>query len=221
MSGKIREEILERMAEAVVRFDEEGVEALCAEALDAGIDPSNAILKGLARGMQRVGELYDCQEYGIPEVLLCADTLNRGMAFLKPYVQGGTRAMKYRVPIGTVEGDIHSIGKNIVKLMLEVDGFEVVDLGEDVTPDRFLEECRERGADMVALSTMMTTTLQSMKNIIDQVEHEFPGTHFLVGGASVTRETAVKFGAHGYADNATEAVKAARKIAGSIALDRE
>jgi methanogenic corrinoid protein MtbC1 len=159
MSRDTQEEILERMAEAVVHFDEEHVEALCAEALDAGIDPNHAILGGLARGMQKVGELYDSQEYGIPEVLLSADTLNRGMDYLKPHVPSGAQTLGCRVLIGTVEGDIHSIGKNIVKLMLGVGGFEVIDLGEDVAPAQFLTECRERGVDMVALSTMMTTTL--------------------------------------------------------------
>lgn len=220
MSRDTQEEILERMAEAVVHFDEEHVEALCAGALDAGIDPNDAILGGLARGMQKVGELYDSQEYGIPEVLLSADTLNRGMDYLKPHVQSGAQTLGCCVLIGTVEGDIHSIGKNIVKLMLGVGGFEVIDLGEDVAPARFLTECRERGGDMVALSTMMTTTLLSMKQVIDQVRSEFPGMLFMVGGASVTEETAAKFGARGYAENATEAVKVAREIRSNIEEDQ-
>ena len=212
MNSDAQKEILKRIAESVVQFDEEHVEALCSEALEGGIDPNDAILLGLARGMQEVGELYDKQEYGIPEVLLCADTLNLGMDYLKPHVQSDAVTAGSRVIIGTVEGDIHSIGKNIVKLMLEVGGFSVVDLGEDVAPAQFLDECRGRGADIVALSTMMTTTRQSMKQAIDQVSGEFPETLFMAGGASVTEETAIKFGARGYAENATEAVKVAKGL---------
>jgi len=212
MNSDTQKEILKRIAESVVQFDEEHVEALCSEALEAGIDPNDAILLGLAHGMQEVGELYDNQEYGIPEVLLCADTLNLGMDFLKPHVQSEGETVGSRVVIGTVEGDIHSIGKNIVKLMLEVGGFTVVDLGEDVAPAQFLEECRERGADIVALSTMMTTTLQSMKLVIEHVSGEFPEMIFMAGGASVTEETSITFGARGYAQNATEAVKVAKGL---------
>jgi methanogenic corrinoid protein MtbC1 len=204
--------MLAKIAEAVVQFDEEHVEGLCADALEAGIEANEAILTGLAKGMQRVGELYDSQEYGIPEVLLCADTLNIGMDYLKPHVPAETERMGSRVVIGTVEGDIHSIGKNIVKLMLEVGGFSVVDLGEDVAARGFLEQCREEGSEIVALSTMMTTTLKSMKNTIEHVRENFPDMIFLAGGASVTEETAKRFGALGYAENATEAVKVAREL---------
>ena len=204
--------MLEKIAEAVVQFDEEHVEGLCADALDAGIEANDAILMGLAKGMQRVGELYDSQEYGIPEVLLSADTLNLGMDYLKPHVPADSERIGSRVVIGTVEGDVHSIGKNIVKLMLEVGGFKVVDLGEDVTAQGFLEHCTKEGSDIVALSTMMTTTLLSMKHTIDHVREIFPDMIFLAGGASVTEETARKFGALGYAENATEAVRVARGL---------
>jgi methanogenic corrinoid protein MtbC1 len=213
MGTNSRKDILERMIDIIVSYEEERVEEVCREALDAGIDPNEAILEGLAAGMRRAGELYDRQEYGIPEVLLCADTLNRGMEILKPHVPSGGGKLNHRVLIATVEGDIHSIGKNIVKLMLEVGGFEVVDLGEDVPAATFLEELRSGGGDMVALSTMMTTTLASMHGIIDAVRDAFPEVLFLVGGASVTDDTAGRFGAHGYAENATEAVVVARKVA--------
>ncbi len=215
-----KRDILKRMADIVIRYDEEKIDEVCKAALDAGIDPNEAILNGLARGMQKVGELYEEQEYGIPEVLLCADVLNRGMDILKPYVKGTASRLNRKILIGTVEGDIHSIGKNIVKLMLEVGGFEVVDLGEDVAPRQFIEELRRNGGDIVALSTMMTTTLSSMQRVINEVQKEFPEMIFLVGGASVTSETAEKFGASGYAENATEAVKVAKKIALGITTNK-
>ena len=214
------EEILTRIADIVIKFDEESIDAACKEALDTGIDPNDVILNGLAGGMQRVGILYDGQEYGIPEVLLCADVLNRGMYILKPYVKGSANSTNCKIVIGTVEGDIHSIGKNIVKLMLEVGGFEVVDLGEDVTPDHFVTELKKNCGDIVALSTMMTTTLMSMKKIIDEVDQNFPEILFLVGGASVTRDTADKLGADGFAVNATEAVEEAKKMALTITRDQ-
>jgi len=213
MGGETTEQVLRKLADLVVQYDEDEVEGLCQLALDSGIDPNEAILDGLSKGMQVVGELYDSQEYGIPEVLLCADTLNRGVDKLKPHIQKKAidEAKNCRIVIGTVEGDIHSIGKNIVKLMLGVDGFDVVDLGEDVPSDKVIEEI-ERGAEVVALSTMMTTTLASMKKIIDDVRELYPDTKFIVGGASVTEDTARKLGADGYGDNATRAVEAARKI---------
>jgi methanogenic corrinoid protein MtbC1 len=202
------------MARIVVEYDEEGIDGVCGEALAAGVDPNDAILNGLACGMNKVGELFELQEYGIPEVLLCADVLNRGMDILKPYVKKKRGKVRSRVIIGTVEGDIHCIGKNIVKLMLEVNGFEIIDLGEDAGPDRFIEEIEKLSCDIVALSTMMTTTLSSMKNIIDRVGERFPAVRFLVGGASVTPETSKKLGASGYAINATEAVRVAEKMTG-------
>jgi len=214
MEAPNREDILRRLADLVVRFDEESIVIACEEALERGIDANDAILNGLACGMREAGELYDSQEYGIPEVLLCADALNRGMDILKPHVRGEQQSMNYNMLIATVEGDIHSIGKNIVKLMLEVGGFEVRDLGEDVTPLQFVQELHQNGGDMVALSTMMTTTLGSMKVTIDEVRREFPKVLFLVGGASVTDDTARKFGAHGFAENATEAVVVAKKLSG-------
>jgi methanogenic corrinoid protein MtbC1 len=213
MGGDTKEQVMLKLADVVVRFDEDEVEEVCQLALDSGIDPNEAVTDGLSKGMQEVGELYDSQEYGIPEVLLCADTLNKGVDKLKPHIQKKAveEAKNFRITIATVEGDIHSIGKNIVKLMLGVDGFDVVDLGEDVPSDRIIEDI-EKGAEMVALSTMMTTTLASMKKMINDVRTRYPDMRFLVGGASVTEETARKFGADGYGENATGAVEAARKI---------
>jgi methanogenic corrinoid protein MtbC1 len=205
-------EIFKKMADVVVRYDDEKIDDVCREAISAGIDPQEAIMFGLAEGMRKVGLLYEAQEYGIPEVLLCSDVLARGMDILKPRATGKPEKMERRIVIGTVEGDIHSIGKNIVKLMLEVGGFEVIDLGEDVAPGRFIDEIQGKGGDIVALSTMMTTTLSSMRKIMEAVRGTFPDIKILVGGASVTRSTAEKFGASGYAENAVEAVRVANEI---------
>ena len=207
-----QQDYLDKLANLVIEFDDENITEACNDVLAAGIDPNTAILQGLAKGMQEVGVLYDQQEYGIPEVLLCADVLNMGMEILQKDIKKGEGSSLGRIVIGTVEGDIHSIGKNIVKLMLDVAGFQVIDLGEDVPSEDIISELNNGGADIVALSTMMTTSLGSMETIIKDVRAEFPDMKFLIGGASVT-ETAVKqFGAHGYAKNATEAVKVVRSM---------
>lgn len=213
-----KKEIFELLVKAVVEYDEESIDELCRSAVENQIDPQEAIQNGLSRGMHKVGELYDRQEYGIPEVLLCADVFTRGAEVLKPFIQekASSEKLKCTVLIGTVEGDIHSIGKNMVKFMLGVGGFNVVDLGEDVPAQQFIDRIKGENVDIVALSTMMTTTLASMKRIIDEIKIIFPDTKFLVGGASLTNESAEKMRADGYAENATAAVEEAKQIAGAM-----
>jgi methanogenic corrinoid protein MtbC1 len=202
-----------QLHEAVVTFNEDEIDGICTRAIEGGIEPKSAILDGLAAGMRKVGELYESQEYGIPEVLLASDVLDRGMSHFQPLLSDSGSEIDCTVLIGTVEGDIHSIGKNIVKLMLDVNGFRVIDLGEDVTAQRFLDGIDQHGAHMVALSSMMTTTLAGMRGTIENVGERYPDMPVLVGGASVTEETARRFGASGYAENATKAVHAARRLA--------
>jgi methanogenic corrinoid protein MtbC1 len=218
MEDRKKKEILELLVKAVVEYDEESIDELCRSAVENQIDPQEAIQNGLSRGMHKVGELYDRQEYGIPEVLLCADVFSRGAEVLKPFIQekASSEKLKCTVLIGTVEGDIHSIGKNMVKFMLGVGGFNVVDLGEDVPAQQFIDRIKGENVDIVALSTMMTTTLASMKRIIDEIKIIFPDTKFLVGGASLTNESAEKMRADGYAENATAAVEEAKQIAGAM-----
>jgi len=218
MKDARKKEIFELLIKAVVEYDEESIDELCRSAVENQIDPQEAIQNGLSRGMHKVGELYDRQEFGIPEVLLCADVFTRGAEVLKPFIQetASSEKLKCTVLIGTVEGDIHSIGKNMVKFMLGVGGFNVFDLGEDVPAQHFIDRIKQGNVDIVALSTMMTTTLASMKSIIDEIKILFPDMKFMVGGASLTNESAEKVGADGYAENATAAVKKAKQIAGAL-----
>jgi methanogenic corrinoid protein MtbC1 len=218
MEDEKKEEMFALLEKAVVEYDEESIDDLCRSAVENEIDPQEAIQNGLSRGMHKVGQLYDRQEYGIPEVLLCADVFTRGAEVLKPFIQekASSERLMCTILIGTVEGDIHSIGKNIVKFMLGVGGFDVVDLGEDVPAKQFIDRIKQQNVDIVALSTMMTTTLASMKKIIDEIKSIFPDKKFLVGGASLTFETAETLGADGYAENATVAVKIAKRIAGAL-----
>lgn len=159
-----KEEILAKLSEAVVEFDDEVAEEWSQIAINEGIDAYDAIIGGLAAGMERVGQLYECKEYFVPELLLCADALNAGLDVLKPHIENTSVSETGTVILGSVQGDIHDIGKNIVKLMLEVGGLKVVDLGKDVPPEKFVEAQEESNADIVALSAMMTTTMMGMKS---------------------------------------------------------
>ena len=161
-----RQEILKRLCDGVVNFDDDGVKEASEEALSVGMDAYDAIMSGLAVGMQKVGELWDDGEYFVPEVLLSSDALYVGLDILKPHVKmegAGQDRGDCHIVIGTIQGDVHDIGKNLVKMMFDVAGFTVHDLGKDVPPEKFVEEQLKTGADLVCLSTMMTTTMMGMK----------------------------------------------------------
>jgi corrinoid protein of di/trimethylamine methyltransferase len=199
--------ILEAIQDAVVSYDDEACERLCSSVLEEGIDPHRAVVEGLTAGMERVGKLYNTQEYFVPELLSCADALNAGLNILKPHlkIEGTTR--KGKVLLGVVEGDIHDIGKNLVKIMFEAAGWEVYDLGNNVKIERFVEEQKKATADIVALSALMTTSMLAMPKIIGAVKAQNPGVKVLVGGAPLSSEIARGYGADAYAPDAVTAVK--------------
>ena len=161
--------------------------------------------------MQKVGELY---EIGVlcAELLMCSDALNVGLDILKPLIKPGEVAIRGKVLLGVVQGDVHDIGKNIVKMMLETGGFEVCDLGHDVPSDRFVEEQLRTGSDIVAISAMMTTTMMQMKGIIKELRNAAPQAKVLIGGAPVTEAIAKLFGADGYGKDASHALKEAIRL---------
>lgn len=213
-AGK-RDEILKQLSEGVVQFNEDQVIEAAKSALDGGIDPLTAIVEGLSRGMETVGDLFQKKEYFVPEVLMCADALNAGLEILKPHLKGdeeGTR--KGRIVIGTIEGDIHEIGKSLVALMLDISGFEVRDLGVDVPLDRFLSEHREQRSDIIAISALMSTTMLRMRDFIEGIKEADPEALTMVGGAPLSAEIARGFGADGYAEDARGAVVEAKRILG-------
>jgi corrinoid protein of di/trimethylamine methyltransferase len=206
-------DILAKLSEAVFKFEEDDAREAATEALENNIDASEAILNGLVDGMQRAGELFKQREYFVPEVLLCADAMEEGMKILRPHISKNTESQtKGDIILGTVEGDIHSIGKNLVKLMLDTNGFKVHDLGEDVPVQRFVEEQKRIGADIVAMSTLMTTTMMAVEKAVPMIKSSDPSVAVMVGGAPFTREIAEKFGADGYAVDAVEAVSEARRM---------
>lgn len=213
-----KQSILQRLKQGVVAMDEDAVKEASQEALELGLDAYECIMKGLNEGMQEVGRLWDEGEYFVPEVLLATDALYAGLNILKPHVKMGAAQArsKYHVVIGTVEGDVHDIGKNLVKMLFEVAGFTVHDLGRDVPLDKFVEELVKTGAQLLCLSTMMTTTLMGMKKVIEKVRKENPRVKVMIGGAPVTPETVERFGADATAENATNALREAINMVGAL-----
>ena len=205
--AKSKEEILELLKDGVINYKEDQVKEAANESLAAGYTPLEMIMDGLAAGMEVVGELFDSQEYFVPEVLMCADALYAGLDILRPNVDmKGREAVKGEVVIGVVEGDVHDIGKNLVKMMFEVAGFTVHDLGADVPIDEFVEKQIQTDSDIVALSAMMTTTMLGMKKVIKMIKEKNPNVAIMLGGAPVTKDVANLFGADGYAESAGNAV---------------
>jgi corrinoid protein of di/trimethylamine methyltransferase len=216
MDDARKKEILDKLAEAVVEFEEDQAREWAQLALDEGMDAFEAIMQGLAAGMETVGELYDQQEYFVPELLMSADALYAGLDILKPHIKEGEMKKMGQVVIGTVQGDVHDIGKNIIKLMFEVGGFDVHDLGRDVPLENFVEEQLKTDAEIVAMSAMMTTTMTGMKKVIEMIKEKNPDVAIMLGGAPVTKDVADLFGADGYAESAGNAVQEAIKMIGSL-----
>jgi corrinoid protein of di/trimethylamine methyltransferase len=216
MDDARKKEILDKLAEAVVEFEEDQAREWAQIALDEGMDAFEAIMQGLAAGMETVGDLYDQQEYFVPELLMSADALYAGLDILKPHIKADEMKEMGQVVIGTVQGDVHDIGKNIIKLMFEVGGFEVHDLGRDVPLESFVEEQLKTDAEIVAMSAMMTTTMTGMKKVIEMIKEKNPDVAIMLGGAPVTKDVADLFGADGYAESAGNAVQEAIKMISSL-----
>jgi len=212
VSEERKKAILDAIRNAVVQYDEDQCAARCKTALEEGLDAYEATLKGLAAGMDQVGELYTRQEYFVPELLLCSDALYAGLNVLRPYLRTGATVPQGKLLLGVVEGDIHDIGKNLVKTLFEASGWEVHDLGRDVRLDKFVEEQRKIKADLVGLSALMTTSMMAMKKVIGMLKSAHPGVKVLVGGAPLNSEIAAKFGADGFAEDAVSAVREAGRI---------
>jgi corrinoid protein of di/trimethylamine methyltransferase len=207
-----KEELLDRMKDAVVKFDEEQVREAAQQFADERYDPLEGIIDGLAAGMSEVGKLFAANEYFVPEVLMCADALYEGLNILRPLVPKSDTAGKGKIILGTIQGDVHDIGKNLVRIMLDVGGFEVYDLGTDVPMEKFIEEQARINADIIAISAMMTTTMLGMKKLIPKLREKNPDVCIMVGGAPLTKEVAKLFGADGYANSAPNAVQEALRL---------
>ncbi len=206
--------LLEQIIEATVAGDPQACAFLAGEAIRQGVDPLVAIEEGYSKGMAIVGEKFARLEYYLPELIRCADAMKAAMEVLRPHLGKGGRAGQGAIVLGTIQGDLHDLGKNIVRTMLEAAGFTVHDLGSNVPVRQFVERAEEHQADIVAASAILTTTMAYMPDLVKLVEETGPRGRFkiLLGGAPVTPEFAAKAGADGYGENAAKAVEAARSL---------
>jgi 5-methyltetrahydrofolate--homocysteine methyltransferase len=207
---------LKKLYDAVLNGDAKTAVAITREAIDEQFDPIELISGTMVPAMDAVGKLYEEEEYFVPELLLSARAMKGSMELLRPLlIERGARPAG-TVAIGTVKGDLHDIGKNLVASLLEGGGFEVIDLGADVPPDKFIEAIRERDAQVVCLSALLTVTMPSMKTTIEALKQAGlrDRVKVLVGGAPVTQQFADEIGADGYGENASHAVALARRMCG-------
>jgi corrinoid protein of di/trimethylamine methyltransferase len=210
-------DLFKEMAKAVIDGDEERTVTLAKEALEEGVDPTEAIEKGLAEGMKEVGRRFEKLEVYLPEVIISADAMTAGVEIFRQHLLArGGETPKKTVLLGTIQGDVHDIGKNIVKIMLESNGFKVYDLGRDVPVFDFIEKVKELSPDIIGVSALMTTTMVYMPKLIEALKEEKlrEKVKVMVGGAPVLPEWAKKIGADGYGESAMEAVRVAKRLVG-------
>ncbi len=204
---------LETLRQAVIDGDWKTAANATRNAIAAAVTPM-AVINCLMPAIDEVGRRFDCEEYFVPEMLLSARAMKASMEIIRPLLAAAGAAPSARVVIGTVKGDLHDIGKNLVAAMLEGGGFEVIDLGADVAPERFVETAAARNAQLVALSALLTVTMTSMKTTIDAFRAAGirDKVKIMVGGAPVTEQYAQSIGADGYGESAGAAVTLARKL---------
>jgi trimethylamine corrinoid protein len=211
-----KEAIFSKLQQAIEEYDADAAEAAAKEALAAGLDPIEAIQQGLSKGMNTISDLFDEGELFVPQILLAAEAFEKAVAILTADIssEDKAKATRGKVLIHTVQGDIHDVGKNIVKTMLAASGFEVIDLGRDVPVDEVIAKAKELEVDIVAGSALMTTTMPSQRDIVKGLEEEGirANVKCLFGGAPVSKEWVDQIGADGYADNAAEAITAAKEL---------
>ncbi|ATW26708.1 cobalamin-binding protein [Candidatus Formimonas warabiya] len=218
-----KEELLRSLSDCVKDMEDEQVVAVAEEYITTGYPALDGILHGLVDGMQKAAALYEAEEYFIPELLLCSDAMYNGLAVLRPHIQQTTQEVKHKIVIGVVEGDIHDIGKNLVRIMLESAGYEMFDLGRDVPLRDFVNKAKEVNADIIALSTLMSTTMPGMAKVIDMLKTEGirNNVKVIIGGGPIAPAFAKKIGADGYSSNALDAVKLADRLMGKEAAAKE
>lgn len=204
----------EKFFQAISMGKMEEVKTLTQRALDGGVTPAKILQEGLIKAMDRIGLLFKNNEIYIPEVLIAARAMHAGLDVLRPILAKSTTTAAAKIILGTVRGDLHDIGKNLVGMMLEGGGFEVVDLGIDVPPEKFLESARDEEAQVIGMSALLTTTMLQMKTTIDLIKATGLQKEIktVIGGAPVTAEFAQKIGADGYAPDAASAVQVVKGL---------
>lgn len=210
------EEVLKKLFDAVLEGDFDGVKTNVQAALDANLDPNVILNEGMIAAMREVGCRFEAGEYYVPEMLIAARAMQTGMAILKPHLQQTDRKSSGKVVIGTVKGDLHDIGKNLVSLMLEGAGYEIVDLGVDVPAEEFVKQVTNIKPDIVGMSALLTTTMPSMKTTIDALAAAGLRNHIkvIIGGAPVTEAYAHQIEADGFSPDASRAVHVVNELLG-------
>lgn len=205
---------LKEIFEAVLAGNKNETEDKVKKALDENVGPEEILKGGLIVAMSEVGERFERGDYYVPEMLVAARSMQAGLALLKPLLMEANVKSAGKVVFGTVKGDLHDIGKNLVAMMLEGAGYEIIDLGADVSPAQFAEAVREHSPDIVGMSALLTTTMPEMKNVIEALEDMGirDRVKVIIGGAPVTQEYATKIGADGFAPDASRAVALVRQL---------
>jgi corrinoid protein of di/trimethylamine methyltransferase len=205
---------LTKLYDAVLNGDNSAAVEVTKQALSEGADPLDLVAKYMVPAMDEVGRRFECEDYFVPELLLAARAMKGSMALIRPLLAEKGAEPTGRVVIGTVKGDLHDIGKNLVASLLEGGGFEVIDLGADVSPEKFVEAVQERKANIVCLSALLTVTMPSMKTTIEALVNAGIRDQIkvLIGGAPVTQQYANEVKADGYGENANSAVQLARRL---------
>ena len=208
------EELFKEMAQSILDGDEEVSAELAQKALDTGIDPLDAITNGYMPGVNEVGDSFACGQAFLPELVMAGEAMKAAIAVLEPAMKasGTKRQILGKVVLGTVEGDIHEIGKSLVGTMLTSSGFEVYDMGVDVSTADILAKAEEVGADIIGLSALLTTTMVKQKEVIDEITKRGMKVKVMVGGAPVTKEWVHKIEADGYSEDAIGAVNVAKEL---------
>ena len=212
-----KEELLQKMSDMVFEMEDEEIADVCEEYIEEGYEALDGILHGLVDGMNRASEMYDQEEYFVTDLLLCSDAMYAGLDVLRPHLpEDASVGEAKKAVIGVVEGDTHDIGKNLVKIMMETAGFEMFDLGRDVPLDSFVEKAKEVDADLIMMSTLMTTTMPGMKEVINKLKEQGirDSIKVMVGGSPISQKYADDIGADGYSRNAVEAVEVAKRLCG-------
>jgi len=206
---------LEALAEALIRGDRDKVVELTSAALSEGVAPEQILEQGLIAGMNVVGKRFKANEIYVPEVLIAARAMHGGMDVLKPELTKAGIKPHGTVVIGTVKGDLHDIGKNLVAMMLTGGGLRVVDLGIDTSPEKFVESCKAENADVCAMSALLTTTMPQMGEVVKAIKESGVKVKTIIGGAPVTQAYADEIGADGYAPDAASAVDVTKQLIGA------
>ena len=207
------EQIIKEIYNGILEGQHKAVEAKVKTALDSGVNPKTLLDEGMIAAMAEVGRLFEIGEYYVPEMLIAARAMQHGLAVLKPHLKEANVQSAGKVAIGTVKGDLHDIGKNLVAMMLEGAGFEIMDLGTDVAPEKYVAAV-QAGANLVALSALLTTTMPNMKAVIEGLKAAGlrDKAKVIIGGAPVTDSYAAQIGADGYAPDASRAVNLAKSL---------